>query len=294
MASCTFADAEMSASTPLIFISYRRVDSGPFVRALADPLRQAFGTKSVFVDHDALQTGDEWPIRIKNAVEAAALCLVVIGPGWMRSADEFSRRRIDLDTDWVRQEIELAIAKGLRLIPLLVGGAALPPREGLPAGVRPLLDHQAYEVRDGYWEQDVAMLLVRLEDLGCRRTATKVQYPKPHVWPKELSEAELNEALESLSHWSLVVSPLPGQEPKTRTELVRTFQFKTFEDVLEFMVRAAPYIADMNHHPRWENIYASLVVALTTWDIGFRPSRFDIELAVFLDGLFRSFYPEHG
>lgn len=283
----------MSVSrAPLIFVSYRRSDSGPFVRALADPLRQAFGTTSVFVDHDAMQTGDEWPSRITNAVDAAAVCLVVIGPAWMRSADDFGRRRIDLETDWVRQEVERAIAKSVRLIPLLVGGAALPPREGLPASVRPLLDHQAYEVRDGYWAQDVAMLLVRLENAGCRRTVVDVQYPKPHVWPKELSEAELNEAVESLPHWSVVTSPLPGQEPKTRTELVRTFQFKTFEDVLEFMSKAAPYIADMNHHPRWENIYASLVVGLTTWDIGFRPSRFDVELATFLEGLFRSFVEE--
>lgn len=152
-----------------------------------------------------------------------------------------------------------------------------------------LLNHQAYELRDDYWEQDVASLLCRFENFGCNSSGADIHYPRPHIWPKELSQSELAEALERLSQWRPVASQIPGKEPNIRTELVRTYQFDSFEDIMRFMVMAAPFISNMNHHPRWENIYASLTVALTSWDIGFKPSRFDIELATHLDRLFRNF-----
>ncbi len=274
-----------------MFISYRRADTGPSVRALATTLRQAFGVTSVFVDTETIRAGEKWPKRIVDALGSSCVMIVVIGPAWLREADDYGRRRLDSEDDWVRREIEQAIATRVALVPVTVGGAVIPSRPALPRSVRRLLDHQAYEIRDNYWEQDVAGLMRRLEELGCRRTAADVKYPKPHAAPKELSGAELERALRKLTKWRLQDSTIAGREPETQTEIVRTFTFAKFEDVIDFMSKAAPYIANMDHHPRWQNIYQSLTISLTTWDIGFVPSRFDVELANFFDRLYRNYGP---
>ncbi len=43
------------------------------------------------------------------------------------------------------------------------------------------------------------------------------------------------------------------------------------------------------HHPRWENVWRTLNVYLTTWDIGQRISDRDIVLALYLDRAFSDF-----
>ncbi|HUP62497.1 MAG TPA: 4a-hydroxytetrahydrobiopterin dehydratase [Thermoanaerobaculia bacterium] len=272
-----------------IFVSYRRADSGAAVRAVSATLRQAFGAASVFVDTETIKAGEQWPERVTKALRKATVAIITMGPTWLRDADDYGRRRLDLPGDWVRQEIEALLDRNIPLIPLTVGRAKLPTAPALPESITRIVEHQAYEVRDEYWEQDLLGLMLRLEALGCRRVAADVHYPKPHVWPKELTQKELKAALRELPQWRVQTSTIAGREPNTQTELVRTFQFPTFEKVVDFMGKAAPYISNMNHHPRWENIYCSLTVCLTTWDIGFRPSRFDVELAGYLDRLYRNY-----
>jgi hypothetical protein len=70
--------------------------------------------------------------------------------------------------DWVRRELLHAIENKLLIIPVLVSGATLPPRESLPMEVAPLLDAQALELRDHQWEADRNVLLHRLEAEGFR------------------------------------------------------------------------------------------------------------------------------
>ena len=42
----------------------------------------------------------------------------------------------------------------------------------------------------------------------------------------------------------------------------------------------------VDHHPDWENIWRTITVWLTTWDLGHLPSIYDIELAEYLDQLY--------
>ena len=46
------------------------------------------------------------------------------------------------------------------------------------------------------------------------------------------------------------------------------------------------------HHPRWENIWKTVKVYLTTWDIGHRISDRDIQLARYLDQAYSDFAAE--
>ena len=44
-----------------------------------------------------------------------------------------------------------------------------------------------------------------------------------------------------------------------------------------------------NHHPRWENLWKTLRVFLTTWNIGHKISDRDIQLAKYFDSAYAEF-----
>jgi pterin-4a-carbinolamine dehydratase len=85
---------------------------------------------------------------------------------------------------------------------------------------------------------------------------------------KELTDLELESALQALTEWTISVSDIPGREPSKSTELYRQFEFASFEDALAFMGGAVQRLSKLEYHPRWENIWRTVSVWLTTWDIG--------------------------
>ena len=113
---------------PLVFISYRRIDSAPAARLLSGDLRAVFGLGSVFIDTNDIRIGMDWPARIDERLQAASVLLVVIGPAWLRVADEAGRRRLDKPEDWVRNEIAYAIDNKLVIIPFLVTAQVCIPK----------------------------------------------------------------------------------------------------------------------------------------------------------------------
>lgn len=163
---------------PLVFISYRRKDSSIVSRWLNESLQAAFGPASVFVDSEAIRTGDRWPDRINDALKAATVLIVVLGPRWLRLTDDHGRRRLDKEDDWVRNEIQCALDKRLLIIPLLVSGAVLPVKEALPSCLLPLLDFQALELREDRWDSDRNVLIKALEDAGLQRSGSS---PLPSI-----------------------------------------------------------------------------------------------------------------
>jgi hypothetical protein len=62
-------------------------------------------------------------------VAVCQVLLAVIGPTWLTVTDERGRRRLDDPDDIVRLEIEAALAREVRVIPILVEGAVMPGRE---------------------------------------------------------------------------------------------------------------------------------------------------------------------
>lgn len=69
-----------------------------------------------------------------------------------------------------------------------------------------------------------------------------------------------------------------------RDAITKTFRFKTFVDAFGWMTRAALWAEKWNHHPEWSNTYATVVVTLTTHDVG-GLSALDAKLARKLDSL---------
>ncbi len=109
-----------------MFISYRRDDSAGFAGRLTDALERRFGADSVFRDVDDIAAGADFGVVIEQALQQVQAVLVVIGPGWLEAAAD-GRRRLDQADDFVRREVESALASGKPVVPILVEDKANGP-----------------------------------------------------------------------------------------------------------------------------------------------------------------------
>jgi hypothetical protein len=88
--------------------------------------------------------------------------LAVIGLAWVTASTPSGVRGLDQADDHVRLELGTALARDARVIPVLVGRAAMPSRADLPDALQGLADRQAIVLHDETWQQDVDGLLSRL------------------------------------------------------------------------------------------------------------------------------------
>ena len=73
----------------------------------------------------------------------------------------------------------------------------------------------------------------------------------------------------------------------TNQSLEKTFEFSTFEEAMQFMQDAIPFISKTDHHPTWSNTYNRVEVKLTTHDAGNKVTEKDRKLATYLDNLYQ-------
>jgi hypothetical protein len=130
-----------------IFLSYRRSDTGGHAHALAQDLEKHYPGE-IFRDTGAIEDGDRWDHVIVQALSECLVMLAVIGPDWLAARDPDSgQRRIDIEDDWVRREIETAFARDILVIPVLVGGASrLAEKHRLPKSLQPLIVIEPREI----------------------------------------------------------------------------------------------------------------------------------------------------
>src|SRR5213083_932948 len=137
-----------------IFVSYRRQESAHVAGRLYDRLADRFGDGEVFIDVDAIEPGVDFAAEISRAVAACQVLLAVIGPTWLTTADERGRHRLDDPDDIVRLEIEAALARDVRVIPILVEGAHMPRRQDLPESLAGLARRNALLIRHESFRYD--------------------------------------------------------------------------------------------------------------------------------------------
>src|SRR6516165_151782 len=147
-----------------IFINYRREDSAATAGRLHDRLVQVFGWKNVFMDVDQIPAGIDFVAHLNNQVAASNVLLVIIGPHWLDVKDEAGQRRLDQPDDFVAIEIEAALSRDIRVIPVLVDGASIPKANELRDSLKPLVRRQAIEVRQPHFGRDVQALIERLRE----------------------------------------------------------------------------------------------------------------------------------
>jgi len=185
-----------------VFLSYRRDDihgvAQGIVGRIYDRLEDHYGDGNVFMDIDAIPPGVNFAEYLDSWVAEADIFLVVIGPQW---ADLLRARRDD-PRDFVRIEIEAALARGIPVVPLLLRGAKMPGPDVLTGSLARLGDHQAFVIDDGRdFKTHLARLLRDLDrHYSGRKPAAK---PTPKPQPAPAPKAQPKQA-----------SPPPPSKPK--------------------------------------------------------------------------------
>jgi hypothetical protein len=146
-----------------VFISYRRDDSSGYAGRLFDILSVHLGRANTYMDLDTIRGGDNFATVIEEKISQCDVLLAVIGERWLTSIGENGRRRLEIANDFVRLEIAKALERGVRVIPVLVGGATMPHQDDLPDDLRPLSFHQAMDLRDAHFHADVDQLIDLLD-----------------------------------------------------------------------------------------------------------------------------------
>src|SRR5690349_17683735 len=153
----------MAVSTPMtpgrIFISYRRDETDFPASWLYERLAAHFGPDQVFKDVDSIELGDDFAEVITNAVGACDVLLALIGTKWLGITDETGRSRLENSDDFVRLEIEAALQRKVRIVPILVGRARMPQADQLPASLGKLVYRQALELDPNRFEADTRRLI---------------------------------------------------------------------------------------------------------------------------------------
>ncbi|HEU4667344.1 MAG TPA: toll/interleukin-1 receptor domain-containing protein [Arthrobacter sp.] len=146
-----------------IFISYRREETAYPAGWLYDRLADRYGGGQVFKDVDSIQLGDDFVEAITRAVGSCDVVLVLIGDEWMTISDEDGRRRLDDPDDFVRLEVQAALTRNVRVIPILVDGARMPRADELPESLGKLVRRQALEFSPARFEFDTSRLFKVLD-----------------------------------------------------------------------------------------------------------------------------------
>lgn len=166
-----------------VFISYRRDDAAGYAGRLEESLERRLGRGSVFRDVGDIAPGEDFVHVIRARLADAHGVLVLIGPRWA-GTDAAGARRIDDEDDFVRLEVQEALASGARVVPVLLPGATMPAEEELPAPLKALARRNALSLDDAHWDAGVARLLA---GFGLR--------PRRAVWPWALGGAALAAAV---------------------------------------------------------------------------------------------------
>lgn len=152
-----------------IFVSYRRSDAAGHAGRLHDRLAHWFDVGSVFYDTAAIHPGQPFPQRLEDAVAAARVILVLIGPDWV---PEINRRASLSETDYVRSEVAYALRRqavpgGPNVIPVLMAGATAPSTRDLHPSLQQdmaglcALNMHSFHGNDADWDSQ----FVRLREL---------------------------------------------------------------------------------------------------------------------------------
>jgi hypothetical protein len=155
-----------------VFISYRRQETSHLAGRLYDRFASRFGEDQVFMDVDTIELGDDFAHAITQAVSTCEILLAVIGPQWLSVADKAGGRRLDVPGDIVRLEIQVALDRDVRVIPILVEDAAMPRPQELPDSLVRLARRNALTIRHDSFGYDVQRLVAALERMFAANAPT--------------------------------------------------------------------------------------------------------------------------
>jgi hypothetical protein len=170
-----------------VFINYRRDDTVGWALLLHDRLAARFGADNVFLDLRTLKPGMRWLEEIKTHGAGCGVFLALIGTRWKSSMPPPGAHAAE---DYVRFEIEYALRRnsGVEVVPVIVGSAVPPTRDGLPSSLQPLTSFQVARLREDRFDEDVDQLISRLEEISRAAAGADVVRAEPRQTAPERTE----------------------------------------------------------------------------------------------------------
>ncbi|MPZ81011.1 MAG: TIR domain-containing protein [Actinophytocola sp.] len=146
-----------------IFINYRRNAPAEVVDGIYQRLRDYFGKEQVFLDRESISLGATYWDEIYKRVPDVDVLLVLVHREWFTERDENGTRLLDRERDWVREEIELGLKSGTRIIPVPLDDADWHANADLPASILSIRGNQFHRVCRESAATDVDTLIERLK-----------------------------------------------------------------------------------------------------------------------------------
>ena len=158
------------------------------------------------MDVDGIEPGADFVKALDDQVARCSAFIAVIGPGWTDLKNAEGQRRLDQPNDHVRIEIESALKRDIRVIPVLVDGASMPTDKELPDSIKPLSRRQAITLSHHRFGPEVDELARALQRaLGLIPKSTR-ETPTPSLADHLFSfEGRISRKSYWLSSLSLVV-----------------------------------------------------------------------------------------
>jgi hypothetical protein len=189
------------------------------------------------MDVDSIGLGLDFTRVLDEALASCAVMLVLIGPGWLDTLDEQGKPRLHDPRDYVRREVQAGLQRDIRVVPVLVRDADVPPAEALPEPLRPLATRHAFRLPDEAFRSQAQVLVERLVPiLGAGVDRKPASSPEPTTWSAELVDTSFRKRVVKvqLTHEQHTVGYHVGLVSKTvkvdGAVKVRVFDTKTRED----------------------------------------------------------------
>ncbi len=149
---------------PIIFMCYRREDSGEIAGRMHEFLVKTFGESSILRDVDRISDRTVSRLVLANDVVAHSdVMVIVIGRNWAGTGETpvGKPKGITNPKDPIRIQIEAGLKQpGMLIIPVLVDGATLPA--DLPPSLQPIAATEPIIISDAPLEQQMKKVVNRI------------------------------------------------------------------------------------------------------------------------------------
>ncbi len=161
-----------------IFISYRKDDSKWNTQLLYDRLTKYFPEKFLFKDFNTIKAGEDYRASINKALSKCHILLVIIGKSWLHAKDENDADRLQNPQDLVRVEIATALARNIRVIPVLFDNITIPAQILLPEDLQALSLRQSVSVSETNFDYDIKHLVEAIKNKHLDKDDSKINLAK--------------------------------------------------------------------------------------------------------------------
>jgi hypothetical protein len=155
-----------------VFINYRTEDTDLEAHLLYKRLAARFGESKTFMAKESIEGGDDYRARIMDALRDSSVVVALIGDRWATCVNESGTRRLDEPDDWVRVELETAMASEIPIVPTEVNGGTTPSVDVLPSSIGELAYRQAFPLSNKDFDGDADRLATRILELARPETAS--------------------------------------------------------------------------------------------------------------------------